>query len=57
MTYDEVCEKAHQVVSRERLAELTKDMTLMERATFVQALSAHVDFVTTCIYRQNNLFE
>lgn len=54
MTYEEVCGKAHQVVSRERLVELTKDMNLMERATFVQALSSHVDFLTVCIYNQNN---
>lgn len=54
MTYDEVCDKARQVVSRERLTELTKNMNLMERACFVQALSAHVDFVTVCIYRQNH---
>lgn len=55
MTYDEVCSKAQQVVpNREHLSELVKDMTLMERATFVQSLAAHVDFLTICIYRENH---
>lgn len=54
MTYDEVCNKVQEAVRSLRLAELTKDMNLMERAAFVQGLSAQVDFQTVCIWRKNH---
>lgn len=53
MTYEEVCSKAHKFIEeaggRTKLTELVYDMDKMERATFVQAISAQLDFITCCI--------
>ena len=54
VTYDEVCNAAYKFFDacggRRKLEELTGNMTMMERATFVQALSARLDYTTFCIF-------